>query len=155
MKKLLLVSFFIIFSVSFSFSFSLSKPKPQDIVYLDYSYIVENYSKTQDYNKDLSKAYKKITGDNAELKEDDVKLKEYKEYKEKLTQDIVNDIDLAIAFVGFSEKWSVILNKKECLFVGDESYNVSKKILEFLNSVYKKVLQNENIRKFKQTDVIC
>lgn len=150
MKRLLLIYFLILSATSFS--------RSEKIILVDYSYILENYYKTKSYNKTLhtlkNKLEKKynINFDDKNLDENKEKaLKIYKTVKNKFTNEITTDIDIAIAFTGQTENYNLIIDK-DILHYG-KGKDISKFVLEFLNDVYFRSLTIKDEKKLK-TDLI-
>lgn len=158
MKKLLLISFLVI--SSFSYSFDFFKPKEKDLVYLDYSYVVDNYSKTIEFNKVLKDAYteltikKKVINEILNVNEDDKEYKEYEKLKADLTQEVVNDVELAIAFVGHFKDYQIIITKSKCLYAKNKNVDISNEILDFLNNTFYNSFQSKDMQKFKNIDML-
>lgn len=149
MKKLLFICFLLLSATAFS--------RSEKIILVDYSYILDNYYKTQKYNKTLHKVrealekkYNVDFNDKNMNAEKEKALKAYKNLKTKFTNEVTMDINIAIAFTGQSENYDFIL-EKEVLHYG-KGKDISKFVLKFLNDVYFHELTIKNEKKLK-TDI--
>ena len=143
MKKLLFICFFTMFVII--------NAKEEEIVFINYSYIADNYHKTQNYNKNLANTrdtlIKKYNSKNSEqiTKEKKEELENsYNSKKNKLTEEIIKDIDIAVALIGYQHNYNIIIEKNFILYRDKKIKNISDDIIDFLNFTYdKKIILNE------------
>lgn len=133
MKKNIFICFLLICSGLFSAS--------EKIVLVDYSYILDNYYKTQAFNKTLAKLRNTLeekysfsfNDDNvSENKEKAMEI--YKKYKSQFTNEITRDIEIAVVFTGQTENYNLILDKEAVKY--GKGKDISKSVLDFLNNTY-------------------
>lgn len=133
MKKNIFICFLLICSSLFSAS--------EKIVLVDYSYILDNYYKTQAFNKTLAKLRNTLeekysfsfNDDNvSENKEKAMEI--YKKYKSQFTNEITRDIEIAVVFTGQTENYNLILDKEAVKY--GKGKDISKSVLDFLNNTY-------------------
>lgn len=135
MKKLILTCFFAVFTVAFS--------RSEKIILVDYSYILDNYYKTKSYNKTLNKLRENletkynINFDDRHSSENKTKaIETYREVKTRFTNEINQDIDIAIVFTGQTEDYNLIIEKSVVRYSRKKGKDISKNIVKFLNEVY-------------------
>ena len=111
MKKNIFICFLLICSGLFSAS--------EKIVLVDYSYILDNYYKTQAFNKTLAKLrntleekYSFSFSDDSVSENKEKAMEIYKKYKSQFTNEITRDIEIAVVFTGQTENYNLILDKE-------------------------------------------
>ena len=104
MKKNIFICFLLICSGLFSAS--------EKIVLVDYSYILDNYYKTQAFNKTLAKLrntleekYSFSFNDSSTSENKEKAMEIYKKYKSQFTNEITRDIEIAVVFTGQTENY--------------------------------------------------
>lgn len=149
MKKALFICFFTVFTNAFS--------RSEKLITVDYSYILDNYYKTQSYNKtlhklkdNLEKKYQINFDDRSTSDEKKRAMDFYKKTREEFTSEVAMDIDIAIAFTGQTENYNYIIQKNAVLYGKKRAVkDISKNILEFLNDVYFHDLTIKDEKKLK------
>lgn len=133
MKKNIFICFLLICSGLFSAS--------EKIVLVDYSYILDNYYKTQAFNKTLAKLrntleekYSFSFNDDSVSENKEKAMKIYKKYKNQFTNEITRDIEIAVVFTGQTENYNLILDKEAVKY--GKGKDISKSVLDFLNNTY-------------------
>lgn len=133
MKKNIFICFLLICSGLFSAS--------EKIVLVDYSYILDNYYKTQAFNKTLAKLrntleekYSFSFNDNNTSENKEKAMEIYKKYKSQFTNEITRDIEIAVVFTGQTENYNLILDKEAVKY--GKGKDISKSVLDFLNNAY-------------------
>lgn len=133
MKKNIFICFLLICSGLFSAS--------EKIVLVDYSYILDNYYKTQAFNKTLAKLrntleekYSFSFNDDSVSENKEKAIEIYKKYKSQFTNEITRDIEIAVVFTGQTENYNLILDKEAVKY--GKGKDISKSVLDFLNNTY-------------------
>lgn len=133
MKKNIFICFLLICSGLFSAS--------EKIVLVDYSYILDNYYKTQAFNKTLAKLrntlekkYSFNFNDDSVSENKEKAMEIYKKYKSQFTNEITRDIEIAVVFTGQTENYNLILDKEAVKY--GKGKDISKSVLDFLNNTY-------------------
>lgn len=133
MKKNIFICFLLICSGLFSAS--------EKIVLVDYSYILDNYYKTQAFNKTLAKLrntleekYSFSFSDDSVSENKEKAMEIYKKYKSQFTNEITRDIEIAVVFTGQTENYNLILDKEAVKY--GKGKDISKSVLDFLNNTY-------------------
>lgn len=133
MKKNIFICFLLICSGLFSAS--------EKIVLVDYSYILDNYYKTQAFNKTLAKLrntleekYSFSFNDDSVSENKEKAMEVYKKYKSQFTNEITRDIEIAVVFTGQTENYNLILDKEAVKY--GKGKDISKSVLDFLNNTY-------------------
>lgn len=133
MKKNIFICFLLICSGLFSAS--------EKIVLVDYSYILDNYYKTQAFNKTLAKLrntleekYSFSFNDDSVSENKEKAMEIYKKYKSQFTNEITRDIEIAVVFTGQTENYNLILDKEAVKY--GKGKDISKSVLDFLNNTY-------------------
>ena len=133
MKKNIFICFLLICSGLFSAS--------EKIVLVDYSYILDNYYKTQAFNKTLAKLrntleekYSFSFNDDSVSENKEKAMEIYKKYKNQFTNEITRDIEIAVVFAGQTENYNLILDKEAVKY--GKGKDISKSVLDFLNNTY-------------------
>lgn len=149
MKKFIYICFFILSTNIFC--------RSEQIIFVDYSYILDNYYKTKSYNKTLhtlkaklEKKYNINFNDKNSSKEKEKAIENYKNIKTKFTDEIKTDIDIAVNFLGQTENYNFIFDKSIIHY--GKGKDISKSVTKFLNDVYFHHLTIKQEKKLK-TDV--